>query len=275
MEKIKQALAKVKSQESTKKSRVHDVASSFEKRNSLVGNEDIGHIEYSKTKVVKLDLAHLEKNRVVAHRSEDANTGVFNTLRTQVLQKMSENSWQTLAIVSPTPESGKTIVSINLAVSIAHQPQKTALLLDFDLRRPRIANYLGLHADKSINEYFAGQAGIEEIITNPDIQRLVVIPTMRPILRSAEMLSSNKTKDLIQELKHRYESRIIILDLPPLLSTDDAMVVMPQVDCVLMVVANGVSTPEEIEKAFNLLPKEKLVGVVYNKADEEAKAYYY
>ena len=188
---------------------------------------------------------------------------------------MSENSWQTLAIVSPTPESGKTIVSINLAVSIAHQPQKTALLLDFDLRRPRIANYLGLHADKSINEYFAGQAGIEEIITNPDIQRLVVIPTMRPILRSAEMLSSNKTKDLIQELKHRYESRIIILDLPPLLSTDDAMVVMPQVDCVLMVVANGVSTPEEIEKAFNLLPKEKLVGVVYNKADEEAKAYYY
>ncbi len=85
----------------------------------------------------------------------------------------------------------------------------------------------------------------------------------------------NKTKDLIQELKHRYESRIIILDLPPLLSTDDAMVVMPQVDCVLMVVANGVSTPEEIEKAFNLLPKEKLVGVVYNKADEEAKAYYY
>jgi protein-tyrosine kinase len=244
--------------------------------NSFSNTEnELDKIKYNDTQVIKLDPTHLEKYRIVSHIKNDINSGVFDSLRTQVLKKMEENNWRTLAVVSPTPESGKTLVSINLAMSIAQQPQKTAILVDFDLRRPKVATYLGLHAEKSINDYLQDKAQLQEIMINPGISRLVVMPTMRPVTRSSETLSSKKITNLIQELRDRYDSRIVIFDLPPVLNTDDAMVILPQVDCVLLVVASGMSTQSEIEETLYHLPKEKLIGVVFNKADVESKAYYY
>lgn len=275
MEKIKEALAKAKLQQSTP-TRTSNVIKK-QKVNAIVVDEsnDIGNINYSDSLVLKLDDAHLENNRIVSQLSKDASSAVFDTLRTQILQKMEENNWQTLAVVSPTPESGKTLISINLAISIAHQPQKTALLVDFDLRRPKVATYLGIKTGKSMNEFLDDSAQLEEVMINPSIPRLIVMPTMKPITRSSEVLSSNKVRGLIKELKERYDSRIIIFDLPPLLSSDDAMVLLPQVDCVLVVIADGVSTEEEIEQALGFVPQENLIGVVLNKVDIEHKAYYY
>lgn len=188
---------------------------------------------------------------------------------------MDENNWKTLAVVSPTPESGKTVVSINLAISISHQPKKTVALVDFDLRRPKVAKYLGIEQSKSMYDYLQGEAKLADIIVNPGMQRLIVIPTVKPIPRPADVLSSSKVEHLIKDLKERYQSRIIIFDLPPVLDADDAMVLLPHIDCVLMVVANGVSTEQEVEDSLHLLPKENLLGVVYNKAEMENKAYYY
>ncbi len=272
MEKIKAALAKVKT---NKKGRIRTDRSVPSFANAKKVSRDIGEIDYTTTTVVKLDSQHLERNRVVSHLSHNANASVFDSLRTQILQKMEENGWQTLAIVSPTPASGKSLVSINLAMSIARQPQKTAILVDFDLRKPKVAKYLGIQSDKSINEYLAGTAQVEDVLVNPSIQRLVVMPTMAAVSSASEVLASSKVEELLLELKERYESRIVVFDLPPLLSTDDAMVILPQVDCVLLVVANGVSTATEIQDAQQMIPKEKLLGVIYNMAEEENKQYYY
>ena len=274
MEKIKEALAKARLQNAGQQVTIKPLAPQSQISN-VSTDTDLGKINYIDTPVIRLDQAHLEKHRIVSHAKHDANSGVFDSLRTQVLQKMEENNWRTLAIVSPTPESGKTLVSINLAISIAHQPNKTAILVDFDLRRPKVATYLGIHSDKSMNDYLSNQANVNQIMFNPSIPRLVVIPTMRPVSKSAEILSSSKVVSLIQELRERYDSRIIIFDLPPILNSDDAMVVLPQVDCVLLVVANGMSKESEIEETLHHLPSEKLLGVVLNRAEVEAKAYYY
>lgn len=276
MEKIKEALAKVKlgKKEASNGSR-ESRQRTLPKDNLKATSSDIGNIEYTTSTVVKLDASHLEENRIVSHLNHNVTSSVFDSLRTQVLQKMEENNWKTLAIVSPTPESGKTLTSINLAISIAHQPQKTVVLVDFDLRRPRVAKYLGINKNVSMNEYIENKVELKDIIVNPSIQRLVILPTMRSITRSSDALSSSKVEELIKELKERYESRIVIFDLPPVLNSDDAMVLLPHIDCVLMVVANGVSTPSEIEDALHLMPKDNLLGIVYNKADEERKAYYY
>lgn len=273
MEKIKAALAKVKSKK-TSSSGLGGLSKRVNKKSTKI-NKDIGEIEYTNTPVVSLNAAHLEGSRIVSHLSHNSAAGIFDSLRTQILQKMEENNWQTIAVVSPTPESGKTLVSINLAMSIARQPQKTVVLADFDLRKPKVATYLGINVKKSINDYLEGDAKLENIMVNPSIQRMVVLPTMRPISNAAEKLSSSRVAELIAELKERYESRIIVFDLPPVLSADDAMILLPQVDCVLMVVANGVSTQTEIEDSLHLLPKENVVGIVYNMADSENKPYYY
>lgn len=273
MEKIKAALAKVKSEKARPTSATKKQSTPISQ--SQPQNRDIGEINYTNTKVVKLNLAHLENNRIVSHVNHNAMSGVFDSLRTQIIQKMEENNWQTLGVVSPTPESGKTLLSINLAISIARQPQKTVVLADFDFRKPKVANYLGLNVSKSLNDYIEGSEPLENIFVNTSIQRMVVLPTNKAMSNASEKIATNKVTDLIDELKTRYNSRIIIFDLPPILNVDDAMIVMPKIDCVLMVVANGVSTEKEIEDSLYLLSKENLVGVVYNMADEEVKPYYY
>ena len=236
---------------------------------------EVEDISYKQTRVVKLQMEHLGKNRIFAFSKNNAMSMNIDLLRTQVLQKMKENGWRTLAITSPTPEAGKTVVAINLAMSIAQQTDKTAMLVDFDLRRPKIGAYLGIPMEKSLNDLLDGSAELPDVLINPDMPRLVVLATKTPVSKSSETLSSNKISNLIKELRARYESRIIIFDLPPVLVIDDALALLPQVDCVLMVVANGMSSKREIEDCLRHLPAEKLVGVVLNKAEIEPMSYYY
>ncbi|MGB7816907.1 MAG: CpsD/CapB family tyrosine-protein kinase [Methylotenera sp.] len=274
MEKIKDALEKAKIQGSNKGSA--STANQNKTFNKLSKNDDeLKSIVYNKANTVKLDSEHLENNRIVAHNNDNPISSIFDSLRTQVLQKMEENNWRTIAIISPTPEAGKTVVAINLAISIAQQPQKTAMLVDFDLRRPSVAQYLGIKREKSINNFLLGDADLSEIIVNPGIPRLTIVPTNRPVNQSSETLSSNSIRKLIIELKERYDSRIVIFDLPPILNADDAMVLLPQVDCVLVVVGNGQHTEFEIAETMRLLTKSNILGVVVNRAEVESRAYYY
>ncbi len=280
MEKIKVALAKAKQQrfEMKKSSQAFENKNVLEKKTveQFPNTEsELDKIVYRETAVVTLDPKHLEKNRIISYSKEDGNSAVFDSLRTQVLKKMTENNWRTLAVVSPTPESGKSVVSINLAISIAKQPQKTVVLADFDLRRPKISTYLGLKPKKSLNEYLQGKAELKDIMINPGIPKLIVLPTLHSVAKSSEMLSSKRVLNCIEELSERYASRIVIFDSPPVLNTDDAIVLFQHVDAVLLVIANGMSTQAEIEETMYHLPKEKLLGVVMNKAEIEAKQYYY
>ena len=279
MERIKQAIEKVKAQQPSEaghlaKSRPGAQGSKFAPRSSQALGE-LGDISYENTGVVKLKAEHLEKNRIVAFNKNDPQSIVFDLLRTHVLQKMEENGWRTLAIVSPTPEAGKTVVAINLAMSIAQQTNRTAMLVDFDLRRPKVGAYLGLSMEKSMNDLLDGTAELSDVLVNPDIPRLVVLPTKNPVKKSAETLSSKKTENLIKDLRERYESRIVIFDLPPLLAADDAIALLPNIDCVLMVVANGMSTKREVEDGLRHIPAAKLIGTILNKAETELMPYYY
>ncbi|MGZ8271326.1 MAG: CpsD/CapB family tyrosine-protein kinase [Methylophilus sp.] len=286
MEKIKEALEKAKkskpnigevrkrTKDSTSvptSSASVNVVNSDEQDNE----DDLSAITYVNTKITQLNPAHLEKNRIVTVSKGGSSSWVFDKLRTQVLQKMQENNWKTLAVLSPTPASGKTFVSINLAISIASQPQKTVMLVDFDLRKPRVAKYLGLDEGKSLNDYFENRAELHEVLVNPNIPRLVILPTAKPVAQPAETLSSARVNNLMQEIAQRYESRIVIYDLPPVLNADDALIMMKKVDCVLLVVGNGMVKESEIEEAIHHIPSDKLIGVVLNKLEEATEEYYY
>jgi capsular exopolysaccharide synthesis family protein len=274
MEKIKDALSKAKVQQNSKARQATVVRSKYSGISPAVDN-DLENIVYNSQNVIQLNAAHLEKHRIVAQNKLDPNSWIFDSLRTQVLQKMEENNWRTIAIISPTPTAGKSVVAINLAISISQQPQKTSMLVDFDLRKPRVAEYLGIKHGKSINDFLVGEADLSEIIVNPGIPRLTIIPTNKPVLKASETLSSRNIQQLIIELKERYDSRIVIFDLPPILNADDAMVLLPQVDCVLLVIGNGLHTEQEITETMRLLSKSNILGVVVNRAEVELRSYYY
>ena len=230
---------------------------------------------YGRTRVERPDLAHLEQHRIIAHRKDHPNSWTFDSLRTQVLQRMDENGWRVVAVTSPTLDSGKTVVAINLAISIAQQLQRTALLLDFDLRRPSVARYLGLDAKVSLNDVLQRGRDVAEAMVNPGFERLVVLPALHPADRPSEILASSKVAGLLAELRDRYADRVLVLDLPPVLAADDVLSILPKVDCVLLVIGSGVSSEKEIEEAQRRLSKVPLLGVVLNKdASAVTNAYY-
>lgn len=272
MEKIKDALLKARTGLSTKKS----LAPTKRRGNNIVEKHDelLEKIVYNQENVVELNNKHLEENRIVAVDKMNPASWVFDTLRTQVLQKLEENDWKSIAIISPTAASGKTSTAINLAISIAQSPQKTSMVVDFDLRKPKVTKYLGVNHEKSMNDYLKNNAELSEIIINPGVPRFTFIPTNNPVNKSTEVLSLSRVRSLVEDLTHRYDSRVVIFDLPPILQADDAMVILPMVDCALLIVADGEHTESELIQTMRLLDKTNILGTVVNKSDEKVSGYY-
>lgn len=225
----------------------------------------LGPIEYSQTRVVQLDEEHIETNRIIAGSSEDERVEAYRQLRAQVLHTLEVNDWSTLAITSPTKDAGKTLTSVNLAISLSKEVNHTVLLVDLDLTQPDVHSVLGVEAEYGLLDVLDGRVGVEQVLFNPDMQRLVVLPCRPTDEYSSEILSSPEMNALMQEMKDRYKNRIIIFDLPPLLRNDDAIKFTPQVDATLMVVEAGRTTPEELERATHLMRNGNLIGTILNK----------
>ena len=151
-------------------------------------------------------------------------------------------------------------------MSIAHHTDRTAMLVDFDLRRPSVSKYLGLSSGPTLNDVLSGDATVAESLVNPELERFVILPTASPVKHSSEVLSSRKVSNLITEFRERYAERIVIFDLPPLLGTDDAMIMLSQVDCVLVVVGNGMVSKTDLEESMRYVDQDKLLGTILNKA---------
>ena len=115
---------------------------------------------------IALDWSHLEQHRIVAHNVTDPRAKTFHMLRTQVLQAMDQKKWQFLAVTSPTPGCGKTVTATNLALSIARQPGRSALLIDMDLQRPAVAKYLGIKCRHGLQGVLEGRTPMAEAIVS-------------------------------------------------------------------------------------------------------------
>jgi capsular exopolysaccharide synthesis family protein len=215
--------------------------------------------------LVPLDPVHLERHRVVTLEQDNPLRQPFDLLRTQVLQKMAENGWRTIAVTSPSMQSGKTMVAINLALSIAHHPARTALLVDFDLRRPDVASYLGLTQGDTLSEVLADKADLRSAIVHAGLPGFLVLPTRRKVPGASEVLASDRVTKILAALRDDHPERVIVIDLPPVTVVDDAIAVLPRVDCVLLVVGNGSSTKQQVDETRRHLARFNLIGVVVNK----------
>jgi protein-tyrosine kinase len=231
-------------------------------------------IEYTQTRRINSPQNVLSENRLIAGNRSDPRATSFRMLRTQVLHAMRENDWTSLAITGPTSGIGKSLVATNLAISISREVNQTVLLVDVDLRRPSIHKYFGFEPDYGLLDYLKGEADLKDLFINPVFKRLVLLPGRGTSSESSELLSSPRMGNLVKDLKTKYQSRIIIFDLPPLLNIDDAMVFLPNVDATLLVVENGRNTQSEVQNSMRLLGGTNLIGTVLNKADEEIRDYY-
>ena len=229
-----------------------------------------GTIEYQETTVVELDEDLLRANRVVAALSDEPLADVYRILRGQVLRRLSAEGLTTLAVCSPGAGEGKTLTAVNLALCLAMDVNQTVLLVDLDLRQPSVAGILGLQPKAGLDDYIKETAELPECLVNPGTERLVILPVRAPIDKSSEMLASPRMARLAHELKNRYPDRIVIYDMPPLLSTDDCLAFMPYVDATMLVVAEGKTTESEIERAMAMLRGSHMIGAVLNNSTERS-----
>ncbi len=230
--------------------------------------KDIVDIAYTQTKVVKISEKSLADKRVVAAQYSNPQSGVFRMLRTQVLHKMRENNWQTIAITSPTAGEGKSLIASNLAVAMALETNQTVLLVDLDLRNPGLSDYFSLNVEIGLRDYLEGDMELSDVLINPGIKGLVVLPGKGRAENSAELLSSSKMTSLASNLKAKYDSRLIIFDMPPVLQTDDVLLASKYIDSTLLVVEDGKNKESEIVKALQLLEGTQLIGSVLNKSEK-------
>ncbi|WAK00566.1 CpsD/CapB family tyrosine-protein kinase [Methylobacter sp. YRD-M1] len=232
-------------------------------------------IRYTKTQTVSIDPDVLQSNRVIMGLYNDPRADIFRVLRTNVLRQLRENNWNSFAITSATPGAGKTFVSINLAIAIAIEGNQSVLIVDADIRRPSVGQYLGLQWEFGLVDCLEGDVSLGDALINPGIERMVVLPGNNSNNNASELISSRKMFNLIQEIKSRYKDRIIIFDLPPLFAADDALLLMPYIDAVLLVVEDGKNTSDELQHSMYILEQTNLLGLVVNKSSQSITPYQY
>jgi hypothetical protein len=226
---------------------------------------------------VILDAAHLESHRIIAHDETDPRARSFDMLRTQVLQAMDQKGWKVLGVTSPTPGCGKTVTAVNLALSISRQPDRPVLLVDLDLQKPRhISTCMGLNCTSGVCGVLEGSVNLSGAVipTRAGNCHVMVLPSEKSTSDSSAWMVSREMSALLQEIKRDYRSHIIIFDLPPMLSSDDVIALMPQLDCFLLVAAVGKSTVSEIEECNRHLQSADVVRIVLNKVPELNAQYY-
>ena len=228
-------------------------------------------IVYTSTRSLNIPLAVLRQRRVMAAHDRGPFVDAFKILRTQVLQRLREHDWNVLGVTSPGHGEGKTLTAVNLAVSLAMETTQTVLLVDANLTQPSVHEVFGLD-DRDcpgLTDYLLDDEPLEDLLVHPGIDRFVLLPGGGAVSNSTEILTSPKMLALVEELKHRYQSRIVIFDLPPLLHTADVLAFSPYTDALLLVVEEGKTTAEEVQRAMSLVRKSHpLLGTVLNKAGQ-------
>lgn len=226
-----------------------------------------GPIRYTQTRTEGVSADWLRDQRIVSACAPGPFTESYKILRTHVLQRMREHGWNTLAVTSPGDHEGKTLTAINLAISLAQEVGHSVLLVDADIRHPSVHSYFGLEPSRGLSDYLTGDATLSELLVHPsDIGNFVFLPGGKPLANSAEMLSSPRMTRLVEELKERYPGRIVLFDLPPLLSWADALAFVPNVEAALLVVEEASTPADHVRRAAELLQKTQLIGTVLNKS---------
>ena len=250
MEKIKQALDRARK----------------ERRGETALNTD-SPVKYAETQFIKGSNKKMEESRISSAIGHDKYTDAFNVLAIQVIQRMEEHHWSTLAVTSPVGGEGKTTAAINLAISIAKEVEYSVILVDANLRNPRVHEYFGVQPKYGLCDYLRSDIELSDVLYRPEeIEHFIILPGGAPLLNSSEMMGSPKMCGLVETLKDHYPKRIILFDLPPILGTADAMSIAPCIDASLIVIEDDVTKASDLKAAVDILSVTNVIGTVLNKS---------
>lgn len=259
MSRIEQALEKaVKMRESTKEVVPEEIITS-DNRVALPRFEAGASV---------VDPAKVDKHLVCLTDPYSSATEQYKKLRARIFKATTKDSLNTIMVASSDIGEGKSTTAINLAVAMSNELDYTVLLVDADLRNPSIHKYFGIESQYGLGDYLTGRAELKDILIKTGIGKLVILPGGKPSENSAELLSSEKMKMLVHELKVRYNDRYIIFDSSPLLVTADALSLGSYMEGIIFVIQEGRSSQKAAVESISLMKGWNILGAVFNNVPE-------
>ncbi len=201
---------------------------------------------------------------IVAKKPDASASEAYRALRTRIkFSKLDKEALKTILVTSATSQEGKTTTSINLAGSFAQANFKT-IIIDADLRKPRIHTVFNQKRFPGFSDYFFGQASFSEILRKSEINNLDFITAGTIPPNPSEILGSTQMESFLEKLKNEYD--YIIIDSPPIIAVTDSEIMSSMVDGTLLVVSANNTEVELMEKAVQLLSHDRssFIGVVLN-----------
>ncbi len=228
---------------------------------------------------LQIDPDVCERNRILYTEehlvAEARGAAAYRLLRGRILQQMRARNWSCIGIASPGPGEGKTVTTLNLALAIAREKQRTVYLLDLDMRSPRVMEYLGARPAASLSRYFTESLAAGDVLFETDMDKLIVAGATEPVRSASELLATLRLEELLRSIRHRSPDALILIDLPPVMSTDEALVVAPRVDALFIVATEGRTRRDALVRAIDLLSDFPVAGIISNRSSESIGADYY
>ena len=226
-----------------------------------------------RTKAPAESAGALNKRRIVLLQPESFVAEQFRTLRGRIDSIAAQQPIATIAVTSALPGEGKTTAATNLAIVTAMSVERRVLLVDCDLRRPRVHQALGLRVEAGIAEVLNGQATLDEAITRLEGSALDVLAVRGLPPNPSELLASPRMQKLVEQLAGRYDR--VILDVPPALGLPEAKSLCDECDGIVLVVRSDETPSADVESALEVLDRRRLLGLVLNGVDQGPDRYGY
>lgn len=225
--------------------------------------------------ILTTDSDVLEENRVVGFGAFSPTAlSAYRMIRTRVLQSLRANGWRSIAITSANMGEGKSLTSINLALSLSREGNQNVFLIDLDMRRPTLARYLGVYPARGVQDFFEGTVDASSIFFRIGPPGLALAAATESRDNSSELLSSDRLPQLIDYVFGVDPKAVLLLDMPPVLVADDALAVAPRVNAILLVASEGKTKRSDLAGAIELVQQYGLLGVVLNRSAESVAQYY-
>lgn len=219
------------------------------------------------------DAGAINKRRISLLQPDSFVAEQFRTLRARLDSLGAERPVRTLSITSAAPGEGKTTAAVNLAIVTAMSLGRRVLLVDCDLRKPKVHAALNLRPECGLAEVLTDQVPLEQAIVPVEGCNLEVLPVRGTPSNPSELLASERMRSLVEELARSYDR--VIIDTPPTLALPDAKILSELCDGIVVVVRAGSTPQTEVQAALDVLDRRRVLGMVLNGTDDESGRYGY
>ena len=226
--------------------------------------------------VKKVENSNVDQHIVSFHDPTSLIGEQYKMLRTNILSLKAVKNYKTFVITSSVNGEGKTVTTLNLAMSIAHDlNKKSVLLIDADMRKGKVTRYLGFNSHAGLSEVLTGKAEADSVLISPDIDNFSVILAGKVPKNPAELLGSKKMQSLIASFKTRFD--YIFIDTPPVMSLTDACILGRMVDGVVLVIQAGRTQRGTVKHAQNRLHQAgaRTIGCIMTNVEYHLPQYLY